>query len=213
MSECSGIRVMIIDDHTVVRAGLEAIISDQHDMQVVAQAGSAEEAIEQFQRHLPDLALVDLCLPGRSGIDLIGDLQKLSRDAKFLVLTAYGREADIHQAFKAGAHAYLLKDASSGELAAAIRTVAAGGRYLPPKLTGSMIDALYDSDLTPREFAVLRLLVRGDSNREIGFGLGITEETTKTYVKHIYSKLGVNSRGKAIAMGMKKGLVHADDFC
>lgn len=213
MNEKPIIRVMIIDDHMMVRVGLEAIISDEHDMQVVAQAGSAEESIELFRHHLPDVTLVDLCLPGQSGVDLIGRLRQLSKTARFLVVTAFAREGEIYAALKAGAHAYLLKDASGEELIAAIRTIAAGGRHLSSLLTGRALDALCDSSLTPRESDVLRLLARGNSNCEIGVALHISEETAKTHVKHLYGKLGVHSRSQAIAIALKKGLIRTLAFC
>ena len=212
MSESSGTRVLIVDDHPVVRSGLAAIVSDQEDLQLVGQAANAGEAISLFKRHYPDVTLVDLSLPDMNGIDLIAALRSMSKSAYFLVLTTRIGGSDIVRALHAGAHAYLFKDTSSEELLAAIRTVAKGGRYTPPAV-GRRADELPNGmDLTSRERELLLWLARGLSNREIGEKFGITEETVKTHMKNILGKLGVDTRSQVVAMCLKAGLVHADDI-
>ncbi len=207
MSECGSLKVMIVDDHPIVRSGLAALVSDEPDMQVVAQAGSAAEAIAMFTRYLPDVSLVDLVMPGLGGIELISELRKLSTSGHFLVLTAYAREGEIYRALQVGASGYVLKDASNQELIGAIRVIAKGRRYLPPNSAGLLMHELGRICLTPREHDVLRLLARGESNCQIASHLGVSEETIKTYVKHLFSKLGVHSRSQAIATGVKRGLI------
>lgn len=206
MSERRSLKVMIVDDHPIVRSGLAALVSDEEDMLVVAQAGSAAEAIEMFTRYLPDVSLVDLVMPGKGGIELISQLRRLSTIGRFLILTAYAREGEIHRAMEVGASGYVLKDASNQELMGAIRVIAEGGRYLPPDCAG-LTPSPGQMWLTPREREVLRLLARGESNCQIASHLGVSDETVKTYVKHLFSKLDVHSRSQAILTGVKMGLV------
>lgn len=212
MSDSVRIRVMLVDDHPVVRAGLAGIISSQQDLEFVGEAGTAAEAIEQFEMLAPDLSLVDLSLPDRSGIELIGVLHAKFPLAKFVVLTANLGSNDITRALQAGAHAYLSKDVSADELLATIRTVSRGARYLSPAIGNKVDGAGGRPDLTVRELDVLRWIVRGHSNAQIATELALAEETVKTHVKHILGKLDVTSRSKAAALSLKSGLVQADDW-
>ncbi|HTA65543.1 MAG TPA: response regulator transcription factor [Xanthomonadaceae bacterium] len=212
MSDGGRIRIMLVDDHPVVRAGLAGIVATQSDLELVGEAGTAAEAIEQFARLSPDLSLVDLSLPDRSGIELIGILHAKSPLAKFVVLTGNLGGNDIARAIQAGAHAYLSKDVTADELLTTIRTVSRGARYLSATVGNKVEGAAARPDLTPRELDVLRWIVRGHSNSQIATELALAEETVKTHVKHILGKLGVSSRSKAAAMSLKSGLVQSDEM-
>jgi len=211
MSDNARIRIMLVDDHPVVRAGLAGIIVTQSDLELVGEAGTAAEAIELFGKVSPDLSLVDLSLPDRSGIELIGILHPKSPLAKFVVLTANLGSNDITRALHAGAHAYLSKDVSAEELLTTIRTVSRGARYLSPAAGNKVDGAVGRPDLTARELDVLRWIVRGHSNSQIATELALGEETVKTHVKHILGKLGVSSRSKAVALSLRSGLVQSED--
>jgi DNA-binding NarL/FixJ family response regulator len=206
------IRVMVVDDHPVVRAGLGAIVGYQEDMELVGDAASAAEAIGRFDALAPDVTIVDLSLPDMTGIDLIETLHARSPNRRFVVLTANIGGGEIEKAMRAGAHAYLFKNAPSEELLAAIRTVFRGGRYVSPS-AGRKADAFdYRADLTARELETLKWVARGHSNLQIAREVGVTEDTVKFHVKNILSKMGVASRGKAVALSLKAGLVLSEDI-
>ncbi len=200
-------RVLIADDHFVVRQGIAAIISQEPDMTVVAQAGSAAEAIDLFRRHRPDVTLMDLSLPDGTGVEVIETLLAEFPDARFVVMTVYGGEDDIYLALKAGARAYLLKDAGGEVLVEAIRAVLEGKRYLPPAVASRLADRMSGTDLTRRELDVLKLLAAGGSNRLIAERLKVTEGTVKTHLNNILGKLGVSSRTQAILTALRRGIV------
>jgi DNA-binding NarL/FixJ family response regulator len=206
------IRVLVVDDHPVVRAGLSAIVRYQEDMEVVGEAATAAEAIRLFETAAPDVTMVDLSLPDLSGIELIAILHAKSPDRRFLVLTANIGGGEIEKALRAGAHAYLFKSAPSEEVLGAIRTVFRGGRYLSPS-AGRKADAFdYRIDLTVRELETLKWVARGHSNLQIAREVGVTEDTVKFHVKNILSKMGVASRGKAVALSLKAGLLQSEDI-
>lgn len=207
MSVQPKIRVLVVDDHPVVRAGLGAIIGYQDDMTPVGEAASAAEAIALFESGTPDVTLVDLSLPDLNGIELIAILHAKSAAARFLVLTANAGGSEIGKALKAGAHAYLFKNAPSEELLGAIRTVFHGGRYLSPAVGRKADETAARPELTVRELEVLQWVARGHSNLQIAQEVGVTENTIKFHVKNVLSKLGVSSRSKAVASGLKSGLV------
>ena len=212
MNDSARIRIMLVDDHPVVRAGLTGIIATQPDLEFVGDAANAAEAITLFERQAPDLSLVDLSLPDRSGIELIGILHAKSPQAKFVVLSANLGGNDISRALQAGAHAYLSKDVSAEELLTTIRNVSRGARYLSSAVGNKVDGAVAHPHLTARELDVLRCIARGDSNSQIATELALGEETVKTHVKHILGKLGVTSRSKAAAQSIKSGLIEADDI-
>ncbi|WP_158753465.1 response regulator transcription factor [Dyella sp. S184] len=212
MSVQPKIKVLVVDDHPVVRTGLGAIVSSQRDLELVGQAATAAEAIALFEAHSPDISLVDLSLPDRSGVEVIATLRAKSPLAKFVVLTANLGSSDISKALQAGAHAYLFKDATSDELLTTIRTVSRGGRYLSPAVGSKLDKTTSHPDLTARELEVLHCLVRGLSNAQVAKKLAVTEETVKTHVGNILGKLGVASRSKAVALSLKSGLVQLDDM-
>jgi DNA-binding NarL/FixJ family response regulator len=212
MSSQPNIRVLIVDDHPVVRAGLGAIVGYQEDMELVGQAANAAEAIAMFDSNAPDVTLVDLSLPDMSGIELIVILHAKSPVARFLVLTANAGGSEIGKALHAGAHAYLFKNAPSEELLGAIRTVFHGGRYLSPAVGRKADEVDTNPGLTARESEVLQWIVRGHSNLQIAREIGVTEETIKFHVRNVLGKLGVTSRSKAAALALKSGLVQSEDM-
>jgi len=205
-------RVMIVDDHPIVRSGLAAIISDQDDFEMVGEAADGAQAIALFKAQRPTVVLVDLSLPDMDGIDLIATLNRNGASAYFLVLTTRTGGDDINRALRAGAHAYLFKDTASEELLAAIRTVAQGGRYVPP-VVGRRAEQLPNAtELTTREREVLLWLARGCSNDAIGEALGITTETVKSHMKSILGKLGLKSRSEVVTVCLRAGLVHLENL-
>lgn len=206
--EQSKIRVLVVDDHPIMRVGIAAIIEATPDMTTVAQAGSGEEAIELFEKYLPDITLMDLRLPGISGVEAIRTLISRHRNAKFVVLTTYEGDEDIHQALSAGARSYIIKGMPHDALVSALRRVHAGGRFLPPPVSRALHARMPNSDLSSREREVLDLIVRGKSNKEIATDLGITESTVKCHVSVILMRLNVSDRTQAVVTALQRGLVH-----
>lgn len=208
MPETAAIRVILVDDHPVVRFGLAAIIGLQPDMAVVGEAGSGEEAVAVCARQAADVMLMDLRLPGMSGVEAIRTIRKAYPKLRFIVLTTYDGDEDIHRALEAGAQAYLLKGMSHNDLANAIRKVHAGLRYIPPSVSKSLAERPPHSELSARELEVLELIVRGHSNREIGEALGISEATVKWHINIILSRLNVSDRTQATVAALQRGIVH-----
>ena len=208
MSDSSTIRVILVDDHPVVRFGLAAIIGLQPDMAVVAEAGSGEEACTLCNRQPADVLLMDLRLPGMSGVEAIRAIRKQHPKLRFIVLTTYDGDEDIHRALEAGAQAYLLKGMSHHDLVNAIRRVHAGLKYLPASVSKSLAERPPHSELSARELEVLELIVKGRSNREIGEALGISEATVKWHVNIILSRLNVSDRTQATVAALQRGIVH-----
>jgi len=205
--ECR-IRVLVIDDHPVTRFGIAAIIEATPDMTVVAQAGSGEEAVELFEKHLPDITLMDLRLPGMSGVEAIRTVITKHRNARFVVLTTYEGDEDIHQALQAGARSYIIKGMPHEALVGAVRRVHAGGQFLPPPVSRALFSRIPNSELSAREREVLNLIVRGKSNKEIAAALGITESTVKCHVSVILMRLNVTDRTQAVVTALRRGLAH-----
>jgi two-component system NarL family response regulator len=204
----AAIRVIIVDDHPVVRFGLAAIIGLQPDMTVAGEAGSGEEACALCESRGADVVLMDLRLRGMSGVEAIRTIRKSNPRLRFIVLTTYDGVEDIHRALEAGAQAYLLKAISHTDLANAIRTVHSGSRYLPPSVSKSLAGRPPQSELSARELQVLELIVRGRSNKEIGDVLGISEATVKWHVNMILSRLDVSDRTQATVAALQRGIVH-----
>jgi DNA-binding NarL/FixJ family response regulator len=206
--EAPRIRVLIVDDHPIVRIGIAAIIEATPDMTVVAQAGSGEEAVELYAKHLPDITLMDLRLPGMTGVETIRAVMARHGNARFVVLTTYEGDEDIHQALEAGARSYIIKGMPHDALVNAIRRVHAGGRFLPPPVTRTLSSRMPESSLSSREREVLSLIVRGKSNKEIAAELGIAESTVKCHVSVILMRLNVNDRTQAVVTALQRGLIH-----
>ena len=204
----SRIRVLIVDDHPIVRVGIAAIIEATRDMTVVAQAGSGEEAVDLYAKHLPDITLMDLRLPRMTGVETIRTVMARHRNARFVVLTTYEGDEDIHQALEAGARSYLIKGMPHDALVNAIRRVHAGGRFLPPTITRTLSNRLPESSLSSREREVLSLIVHGKSNKEIAAELGIAESTVKCHVSVILMRFNANDRTQAVVTALQRGLIH-----
>ena len=200
--------ILVVDDHPIMRLGVTAIINAQSDMRVCAQAGSGEEAVRVFKKHRPDITLMDLRLPGMSGLDALRAIRHEDPHAKCVVLTTYEGDEDIHQALVAGALGYIIKGMSHETLVDALRRAIAGTRFLPPPVARSLADRTPNSDLSPREREVLSLMVHGKSNKEIAAELGITEATVKCHVSVILMRLEANDRTQAVIAALQRGLEH-----
>lgn len=206
--EAGRIRILVVDDHPIMRFGIATIINATPDMTAIAQAGSGEEAIELYEQHLPDITLMDLQLPGMSGVDAIRRIMGRHRDALFVVLTTYEGDEDIHQALEAGARSYIIKGMQHDALVSALRRVHSGGRFLPAPVSRALSSRTPNSDLSAREREVLKLIVKGRSNRDIARELGITEATVKCHVGVILMRLNVTDRTQAAIAALQRGLVH-----
>ena len=202
------IRILIVDDHPIMRVGITALIASCSEMETVAQAGSGEEAIKLHVLHHPDITLMDLRLPGISGVETIRSIRSQSPKARFIILTTYEGDEDIYRAMQAGAVTYLLKDTLSKKMMAVIREVAAGGRPITPEVARKLADRMFQSSLTQREVEVLHLVARGMRNKEVAAELRIGEETVQGHVKNILAKLGVHDRTEAVTVGIRRGIVH-----
>ena len=199
---------MIVDDHPVVRAGLASMIRNQPGMEVIAEAKNGHEAIELYRALRPRVTLMDLSLPDLTGVEVIKRIRMEFADAKFIVLSVYSGNEDIHACLEAGALAYLLKDSEPEVLVQAIRETSAGRRYVPPAIALLLAERIAMDTLTPRELEVIRLMSQGMSNREIAEGLQLSETTVKTHVANILDKLRVESRSHAIVEALRRGIVH-----
>jgi DNA-binding NarL/FixJ family response regulator len=207
MSEAPQIRVLIVDDHPIVRAGLETILNSQPDMHVIAQAENGALAVEKAGELHPDIVLMDLRMPGMGGADAIRQVRKISPQAKILVLTTYDGDEDIHQALEAGAASYIVKGMPYAVLLRAIRLVYAGKTFLPREIS-HLLDEHFPDPLSSRERRVLELMAEGQSNRAIAAQLGITERTVKYHVGNILACLGVDDRTQAVVEALRRGYVH-----
>jgi two-component system NarL family response regulator len=201
------IRVLIIEDHNVVREGLAALLKVADGLEVVGEAADGVEAIAQFRKHQPDVALIDLRMPRMSGVDVIERIRMETPHARFIVLTTYDGDEDIYRALKAGARAYLLKGMTSEELISTIRAVHAGKSYIPPAIAERLAERMGAQDLTPREFEVLEHIVQGRSNKEIAAELEVSEATVKTHINSLLGKLGVTDRTQAATAAIQRGMV------
>ena len=204
------IRVMIVDDHELVRAGVSAILAAQPDLTIVAEASSAREAIRLFRAEQPDVTLLDLTMPDMDGVEAMRAIRHEFPDSRFIVLTVHCGDDDIRRALDAGAKAYLLKTAPGPELIETVRAVHAGLRHLSREVAHRMTEFPVAAHLTPREMEVLKLLPRGLSNKEIATQLDVSETTAKWFVKNILQKLGVNDRTAAVTIALERGILHVD---
>jgi two-component system NarL family response regulator len=203
----SPIRVLVADDHTVLRDGLVALIKQEEDMEVVADTGNGQSAVVLWKQHRPDITLMDLKMPGLDGVDAIYRIRAAEPRARIIVLTTYDGDEDIYRGMRAGAKSYLLKDVRREELFLCVREVHAGRTYIPPAVAAKLVERLPGEELTPRELEVLRLVAQGKPNKLIGADLAISEVTVKSHVQSVFRKLNVLSRTEAIAVANRRGLI------
>jgi DNA-binding NarL/FixJ family response regulator len=199
--------VLLVDDHALLRTGVANIINQEADLHVVAEAGNGVEAIEAWDRHRPDVTLLDLRMPVMDGVEVVQRLRERDPRVRVIVLTTYDTDGEISRALKAGAKAYVLKDIGADALIACIRDVLAGKTYLAPAAAAKLAEEVTRVQLTPRELASLRLLADGKANKEIANELGISERTVKTHLGHLFEKLGATSRTEAVKIATRRGLV------
>jgi two-component system NarL family response regulator len=204
------LKVMVVDDHYLVRMGLATVIALEPDLTVCAEASSGEQAQALFRTHRPDVTLMDLRLPGASGAETIQAIRQEFRDARFVMLSTYVCDEEVYGALQAGAMAYLVKSVQRDELMTAIRKAAAGLRHIPAEVAARLADRVAGSQLSAREIEVLRLLVSGRRNREVGKVLEISEGTVKLHVSSILEKLGAEDRTAAVTVALQRGIVQLD---
>ena len=208
MKKASPIRILIADDHYIVRMGLIAMINCESDMEVVAEATDGAQAVALFAKLNPDLALMDSRMPVKNGIEATVEIRRHNNAARILMLTALDGDEDIHKALEAGAAGYVLKDSTEEKLMPAIRAVASGRRWIPEDVASRLTSRRSFEDLTPRELEVLHELAKGMANKQIADVLNITENTAKWYLKNILAKLRVADRAEAVAVAVRRGIIH-----
>jgi two-component system NarL family response regulator len=205
------IRILVADDHPILREGLVTLINRQAGMKVVAEAADGCEAVALYSRVVPDIAVLDLRMPAMNGIETLTAIRTSDPQARLIILTSFASDEDIYRALRAGARGYLVKDAPADELVRCLRTVHEGGTFIPPGVASKLAERVGTVELTAREREVLGLIAKGKGNREIGVSLDVTEGTIKVHVNNILNKLGVASRTEAVNIAIRRGLVHIDD--
>jgi two-component system NarL family response regulator len=203
-------RVLVVDDHALLRTGVANIINQEPDLVVVAEAADGLAAVQAYERHRPDVTLLDLRMPLMEGVEAVRHIRERDPQARVIVLTTYDTDEDIARALRAGAKAYILKDIAADALIACIHDVLAGKTYLAPSAAAKLAEGVTRVQLTPRELSTLRLMADGRTNKEIAGDLGITERTVKTHLGHLFDKLGVTTRTEAVRVATRRGLVRMD---
>src|SRR5208282_570890 len=208
MSELAPIRVLCVDDHPGFRAGIATVVTHQKEMQLVAMAATGKAAVEEFRKHQPDVTLMDLRLPDMSGISAVTLIRTDFPDARIIMLTTFEGDVEIQRALAAGVRGYLLKSAPLEEIVEVIRKVHSGRKHLPSEVAEHLAEHFGGDSLTEREVEVLKRIAEGDRNRDIGERLSISEETVKVHIKRIMYKLGAKDRTQAVAIGIRRGVIH-----
>jgi DNA-binding NarL/FixJ family response regulator len=209
-SDGAPIRVLVADDHPIVRSGLAGVIGQQPELTLVGEAANGREALERFREHRPDVVLMDLRMPDMDGVSAIGAIRAEFPDARILALTTYEGDVDIHRALEAGARGYLIKDMLLTDVLGAIRAVHRGERVIPMAVAAKLAEFTPRADLTHREVEVLQLVARGLSNRDVAGIIGRTDETVKVHLKNFFAKLGVADRTEAVTLALSRGILHLD---
>lgn len=204
------IRILIVDDHPVVRAGLASMLGTQAELDLIGSAPSGEDALRMLAERVPDVILLDLRMPGMSGVETLHALKATGSCVRVIVLTNYETDEDIYRAVQAGAQGYLLKDTSLREMLEAIRAVHGGKRYIPRHIASRLAERMVRTDLTARELEILKLLVKGPTNKQIGHALGISDNTVRNHVLKIIEKLEVSDRTEAATTAIQRGLIAID---
>jgi two-component system NarL family response regulator len=204
------IKIMLVDDHSSFRQGLAALIANESDLKVAAEAGDGQQALQLYRETKPDVVLMDLRLPRMGGVESTIAIRKEFPDALVIVLTTFETDEDIYRAIQSGAKSYLLKDTPYPEIADVVRRVHSGQQILPPKIASMLDSRQQRGDLSNREMAILQLLAKGRSNKEIGASLFIAEDTVKTHLKSLFAKLEVHDRTGAVISALRHGIVHLD---
>jgi DNA-binding NarL/FixJ family response regulator len=207
VTESPKIRVFSVDDHPLLREGIAAIINNQSDMVMVAQASTGRDAIQQFREHLPDVTLMDLRLPDISGIDAMIAIRGEFPDARIAMLTTFEGDVEIQRALAAGARGYVLKNMPPNDLVEVVRQIHAGKKRIPHEIAAHLAEHVTDEPLTARERNVLQHVAGGNRNKDIAEQLSISEETVKVHIKHIMEKLGARDRTEAVAIGVRRGII------
>ena len=210
MKRHSRISVLIVDDHSLIRSGIMALLESQPDLKTIGEASSGEEAVALHRQLQPDIVLMDLRLPGMSGVEAIQAIRKESPNARIIVLTTYDTDEDIYRAIESGAKSYLLKDGSDGSLLTTIRAVHGGEHTMPERVATLLEKRRQSAGISPREMEVLTLLVKGRSNKEICNELNVSEDTVKFHFRSIFAKLNVRDRTEAVVSAIRHGIVHLD---
>ena len=202
--------ILCVDDHPLVRKGIAAILANEKDMKLIAEAGSGAEALEAFKKFHPDVTLMDLRMPGVDGIEATKEIRKIDPEAKIIALTSYDGDQEIYRALEAGVRGYILKESVHTEIVRAIRVVQSGKRLMPPEVAERLSEHFPQVALTPREIEVLQHVAKGLGNKEIGVRLGTAAGTVKMHLQNILSKLGASDRTHAVTLAIRRGIIHID---
>lgn len=202
--------ILCVDDHPLVRKGIAAILANETDMKLVAEAGSGLEAVEAFRQFHPDVTLMDLRMPGMDGIEATKNIRKIDPEAKIIALTSYDGDQEIYRALEAGVRGYILKESVHTEIVRAIRVVQSGKRLMPAEVAERLSEHFPQVALTPREIEVLQHVAKGLGNKEIGARLGTAAGTVKMHLQNILSKLGASDRTHAVTLAIRRGIIHID---
>ena len=202
--------ILCVDDHPLVRKGIAAILANEKDMKLIAEAGSGAAAVEAFRQFHPDVTLMDLRMPGMDGIEATKEIRKIDPEAKIIALTSYDGDQEIYRALEAGVRGYILKESVHTEIVRAIRVVQSGKRLMPPEVAERLSEHFPQVALTPREIEVLQHVAKGLGNKEIGVRLGTAAGTVKMHLQNILSKLGASDRTHAVTLAIRRGIIHID---